>query len=174
MDYFLLKQDERYKNIPLLMDLMKKIDLRHINPADAYKIENSIIFYVKAEEESSYLDIIDKQLYLVSDRLKKIIEKYVPNTIFKMIILIDSKHERQENYFLPIFEEVEALNNKSEFNLDRSIIKKLILDKEKIKDKKIFKIKESEKTRIIVRLDAAESILRRDFTGIKLEKIQVE
>jgi hypothetical protein len=174
MDYFLLKQDERYRNIPMLMDLMKKIDWRDINLTNAHKIEEDTVFYVKAEEDSNYLDIIDRQLYLVSDKLKKIIEKYVPNTIFKRIILIDQKHERQENYFLPIFEEVEALSSKSEFNLDKSVIKKLVLDGEKVKGKKIFKIKESQKTMIVVRLDAAESILRRYFTGIRFEKIQIE
>ncbi|MBC2580546.1 imm11 family protein [Clostridium sp. DJ247] len=174
MDYFLLKQDERYTDVPLLLDLMKKIDLRSINQMDAHKIEDTTLFYVRAEEESSFLDILDRQLYLVSDGLKKILEKYVPNTLFKMMILIDKKNERQENYFLPIFEEVEALSPNCEFNLDKSVIKKLVLDGEKIKGKKIFKIKESEKPMIVVRLDAAESILRRGFEGIRLEKIQVE
>lgn len=153
---------------------MKKIDYRNINELNAHKIDDTIIFQVKAEADSDFLDILDKQLYLISDRLKKIVEKYEPEMIFKMMPLIDLKHEKQENYFLPIFEEVEALSPKCEFNLNKSIIKKLILLEEKIKDKKIFKIKEGEKPLVVVRLDVAESILRRNFIGIALEKITVE
>ena len=37
-----------------------------------------------------------------------------------------------------------------------------------------FLCKESDKTLIVVRLDAAESILRRDFKGIYLERLSIE
>lgn len=49
-----------------------------------------------------------------------------------------------------------------------------MLDEKKIKNKKIFKIKESDKTLIVVRLDTAESLLRRDFKGIALERLEAE
>lgn len=174
MDYFLLKQDERYNNVPMVLDVMKKIDKRNINLLKADKIQDTIIFYVKADEETSYLDILHRQLYLVSEKLKKLLEKYDSNIIFKAMPLIDLEHENQENYFLPIFEEVEALSDKCEFNLDKSVIKKLILDEKKIQGKKIFKISHDKQTLVVVRLDIAESILRRDFTGIKLEKLSIE
>lgn len=75
---------------------------------------------------------------------------------------------------MPIFEEIEALSEKSEWNLNKTVVKKIILDKEKIKDKKIFKIKESEKTLIVVRLDVAESLLRREFKGMCLKRLEVD
>ena len=174
MDYFLLKQDERYTNIPILIDVVKKIGPMNIHRLKAHKLPDTIIFYVQADKETSYIDLLDRQLYLISDRLKKIVEKYEPDTLFKMLPLINLKQQRQENYYLPIFEELSALSPNSEFNLDKSVIKTLVLDAEKIKGKKIFKIKESSKPLVVVRLDAAESIVRRDFTGIRLEKIPVE
>jgi len=106
--------------------------------------------------------------------MKKIIEKYDRNIVFKTLVLIDSLHDRQENYSLPIFEEIECLSDKAELNLNKTVVKKIVLNKEKIKDKKIFKIKESSKPLIVIRLDVAESLLRRDFRGIKLERLQVE
>lgn len=75
---------------------------------------------------------------------------------------------------MPIFREFEVLHEKSEFNLNKTIVKKIVLDEKKIKNKKIFKIKESDKTLIVVRLDAAESILRRNYDGIYLERLNVE
>lgn len=174
MDYFILKQDERYANTPVLRDVSHKIDSRNVNRFGAGKIADTLVFQVNADAESSFLDILDLQLYLISERLQKLIEIYEPGTIFKMIALIDRLQQRQHNYFLPIFEEVDALGPSSEFNLNRSVIKKLVLQADKIQGKKVFSIQESEKPLVIVRLDVAESILRRDFTGIRLIRVPLE
>lgn len=174
MDYFLLKQDKRYTNTPKLMDVFNKIDIRNINLLNAHKIEDMIIFNIKCNEETEFLDILDTQLFLISEDMKKIIEKYNVDIIFKIIPLIDLSHERQENYYLPIIEELNCLSEKSEFNLYKTEIKKIILNSEKIKWKKIFKIKESSKTLIVVRLDVAESLLRREYKGIYLERLEIE
>ena len=112
-------------------------------------------------------------MFLVSEEVKKILEKYDPNTIFKTIVLTDFKKSIQVIYYLPIFEEFEALSEDAEMNLNKTVVKKLILNEQKIKNKKVFKLKESSKTMIIIRLDVAESILRRDFDGIELEKVEI-
>ncbi|NFG57900.1 hypothetical protein FC778_03895 [Clostridium botulinum] len=174
MDYFLLKQDERYTNTPRLKDMFHKINTRNIDRLNAHKIDDVIIFQVTAEERCEYLDVLDKQLFLISEKMMKIICKYDTDIVFKILPLIDSKRHTQENYYLPIFEDIEALDEKSEFNLNRTIVKKIVLNKKKIEGKKIFRIKESEKTLIVVRLDVAESLLRRKPRGISLERLEVE
>ncbi|MFT8349942.1 imm11 family protein [Clostridium saccharoperbutylacetonicum] len=174
MDYFLLKQAEEYTNVPMLLDVYKKIDVRNINLVKAHKLEEIIIFNVKCTEDTEFLDILDRNLFLISENMKKIIGKYDPGIIFKTIPLIDLENGKQGNYYLPIFQEVECLSEKAELNLNKTVVKKIILDKNKINGKKIFKIKESEKTLIVVRLDVAESLLRREFKGISLERLEVE
>jgi hypothetical protein len=173
MDYFLLKQDERYTNTPRILDLFKKIDVRNINLLNAHKIEDIIIYKVNASDKSEFLDILDNQLFLISKPMKDILEKYDDEIIFKTLALIDKLHNKQENYYLPILEEVEVLSDKAELNLNKTVVKKLILNKEKLQGKKILKIKESSKPLIVVRLDVAESLLRRNFKGIKLERVEV-
>ena len=101
-------------------------------------------------------------------------EKYDRNIIFKRLALIDRERQIQKIYDIPIFEEVEALHEDTEFNWNKTVVKNIVLDKEKIKGKKIFKIKESDKTLAVVRLDVAESLLRREFEGMKLERLQVK
>lgn len=174
MDYFLLKQDERYTNTPRIIDLFKKIDTRNITLLKAHNIEDIIVFNVTADDNCEFLDVLDSQVFLISDDMKKIIEKYDRDILFKRLPLIDKKNSRQKNYSLPIFKEIEALSDKSELNLNKTVVKKIVLDKEKIHGKKIFKIKESSKPLIVIRLDVAESLLRRNFKGIKLERLQVE
>ncbi|MBW6410332.1 hypothetical protein [Clostridium weizhouense] len=174
MEYFLLKQDEEYTNAPVLMDVFNKLDIRNINLLKAHKIDDIVIFNVKCNDETEFLDILDRNLFLISEGMKKIIKKYNPRILFKTIPLIDLSHERQENYYMPIFEEVECLSEKAELNLNKTVVKKIILDKEKIKGKKIFKIKESEKTLVVIRLDVAESLLRREFKGMCLKRLEID
>lgn len=174
MDYFLLKQDERYTYVPELLNLYKNINKADINLTNANKIDDTIIFYIKSDPNTEFLDVLNRQLFLVSQGMKNLLEKYNANIIFKMLPLIDFDNLKQEIYYLPIFEEIEALSEEAELNLDKTVVKKLILNKEKIQGKKIFKIKESAKNLIIIRLDVAESILRRDFKGILLERVEVK
>ncbi|AJG99815.1 hypothetical protein LF65_03252 [Clostridium beijerinckii] len=174
MDYFLLKQDQRYTNIPRLKDVFNKIDVRNINLLNSHKIDDIVVFYANADKETNFLDILDNQLFLISHEMSKILKKYDEDIILKTIPLIDKINKKQKNYCLPIFEEVEALSEKAEFNLNKTVVKKIILDKEKIQDKRIFKIKEIFKPLIVIRLDVAESLLRRNYKGISLERVQVE
>jgi len=174
MDYFLLKQDERYTNIPKLKDVFNKIDVRNINLLNAHKIDDILVFFIKADKESKFLDILDNQLFLISYEMSEILKKHDQNIILKTIPLIDQVNKKQKNYCLPLFDEIEALSENAEFNLNKTVVKKIILDKEKIQDKKIFKIKEIFKPLIVIRLDVAESLLRRNYKGISLERLEVE
>ena len=174
MDYFLLKQDERYTNTPRLVDIFNKMDVRNINLLNAHKIEDIIVFKVNTTDRSEFLDILDNQLFLICKHMKEIIQKYDKGILFKTLALIDQVHKRQENYYLPIVEEVEVLSDSAELNLNKTVVRKLILNREKINGRKIFKIKESSKPLIVVRLDVAESLLRRNFKGIKLERVEVK
>lgn len=173
MDYFLLKQDKRFTNTPRIKNLFKSIDIRNVNRINSHKIEEVNIVQVQAEDSSQYLDILDNQLFLVSDKLIRILKKYDPQLIVKYFPLIDAKRNRQENYYLPIFEEVNALHVKAEYINNGAILKEIILDKNKIHRKKIFKLQEKSKNLIIVRLDVAESILRRKPNGISLKRVEV-
>jgi hypothetical protein len=174
MDYFLLKQDERYKDVPVISQLSSKIGMFQMKHQDIKKLEDKIVFNVNMASENDWPDIIDRQLFIVSDGLKKIIEKYLPDSVFKTLVLIDTGNKKQEKYFLPMFEKVDALSPKCEFTRDKSIITKLVLKKDNLKEKKIFTVTDGLKPTVIVRLDAAESILRRYFKGVYLERVPME
>ncbi|MWC31267.1 hypothetical protein [Paenibacillus sp. MMS18-CY102] len=173
MDYFRLRQDDRFTDVPVLRDIRQQLDTRDICPKRAHHIADSMMFYVEAGKDTFYPDVLDQQLFLVSERLKPLIEIYAPDTIFKDVPLVDLKQERQSNYYLPIFEELEALGPGTEYYRDQQTVKEPVLQYERLGSKRIFRVKESEKPFIVVRLDAAESMLRRDFTGLKLERLVV-
>ena len=70
-DYFVLKQDERASDAPVLLDVRKQVDMRDLHRTGAHRIADTIIFQVKAEKESVFPDVLDGQLYLISDRLTR-------------------------------------------------------------------------------------------------------
>ncbi|MCA1295681.1 hypothetical protein LBW89_21980 [Paenibacillus sp. alder61] len=174
MEYFTLQQDERYTSFPILKELHKKIDFRHINRIQPHHLPDTTLFHVQAEAEADDLDVLSTQLFLVSERLKPLIEMYEPDCLFKLIPLIDMIHNKQAIYYLPIFQEIEALSPRSEFTVDRSVIKRLVLQEDKLQGKRIFRVAESVKPLIVVRLEVAESILRRDLVGISLKRVEVD
>ncbi|AET62190.1 hypothetical protein ACWHAM_06645 [Paenibacillus terrae] len=174
MDYFLLKQDVRYTNVPMLKKVMETIDpwkLYDLQPEDIVK---PLMFHVKADAESTFVDYIEGPISLISDSLKRLFQAYVPELPLKLTILTQIEQKIQKNYYIPFVERLTAVHPESEWNLDQSVLKKLVLQADAIRGHKIFRIQESTAPMIIVRLDVAESILRRDYTGITLEQVRVQ
>lgn len=173
MDYFLLKQDVRYTNVPTLQKVMETIDpwkLYDLQPEDIVK---PLMFHVKADAESIFIDYLEGPIPLISDALKRLVQAYVPEMPMKLTILTQIEQRIQKNYYIPFVERLTAVHPESEWNLDQSVFQ-LVLQADAIRSHKIFTIQESAIPMIIVRLDVAESILRRDYTGIALEQVEVK
>jgi hypothetical protein len=88
-------------------------------------------------------------------------------------MLADVKKMKQNLYWLCIPKDIEALSCQSEFKMDGSL-KKLVISEKKVNFRKIFRITGIIEYIVILNQDVAESILRRDFYGITLKKIDKE
>ena len=111
MEYFLLKQDRRYTDVPRITNFFQIIDTQNITPLKADRIEDNISFFIKSSKDTVYLDILDVQTFLVSEITKRIMEKYNRNIIFKRTALIDRNNQKQKIYYIPIFEEIRIRKN---------------------------------------------------------------
>ncbi|GFN32145.1 hypothetical protein [Paenibacillus xylaniclasticus] len=175
MDYFLLKQDERCKDAPVLLNVRQHLDPRDARQTRAHLIPDALMLPVRSEPDNEYPDVLStKDLFLVSSRMKPLLELYEPNMISKLTVLLDSEHQRQHDYYLPIFEEIEALSPSCEYKPDGETITKLVLLSEPLRKKRIARIRCDGALLIVVRLDVAESILRRDFAAVRLERVPME
>jgi hypothetical protein len=174
MAYFVMEQDKRYGDVPRLQHIQRYIELRHLPHLQSQHVPDTLPLQVSTTKDSIYTDVLNEEVYLVSDKLQKIIAMYEPYHIWKTIPLMDRENEKQTLYYLPIFPEVEVLNPQSQFNLDHSRITKLVLDANKVAGRNVFRVKESEFPLVIVSLDVAESIMRRDFIGVSLTPVEVE
>lgn len=174
MQYFRLTQDPDFLEAPVISDTIQKIDRRYTVPKEAHRIGEHTIFRLSGKETPDFLDLLSRQLVLVTELLKQTFILYLPKLQFKMVILTHQDKKMQQTYYLPIFEPVDCLSEQSIMTPDKSIVRQLVLQKALIPKKGLFRVKHSHETIIVARLDAAESILRRNFRGVKLERIQIE
>lgn len=174
MNYFILSQDERITNAvkPVgIAQVIKKELLTIERMEELEELERQ--FPVLEKGEMVYTDLIEKPIMLISDAVKQLVEKYVPNMPFKAVVLTDMPKLMQTLYWLVIPPRVRCLSAQTEFHLDGTL-KKLVIDEQLGAPYSFFQIEGIKEQFIVVNIELAESILRRDFRGIRLQKIQTE
>lgn len=173
MKFYILETDASYTNCPRIKKWFGRIDHRDLNLHDAHKIPYRQLFMIHESETTVFTSIVDKPFPLVSAEVKEVFDMYEPYIPYKEIILLDQKFQRMEVYYLPILEEVDCLHEKSEYNLDKSVIKKGVIDYGKTEGKAIFRLKGFGHYYMVGRLDLVESILKRNVRGIGLKELEV-
>ncbi|MBM7556785.1 hypothetical protein [Halanaerobacter jeridensis] len=118
-------------------------------------------------------DFIARPLLLISDPLKELFEKYQADIFFKPVVLFDPQWEDQVLYWIMIPESIGCLSRASQFNRDGTV-EKIVIDSQRTAGANIFKIAETVEPTIVVNLAVAESILRREFIGVDLKKVEVD
>jgi hypothetical protein len=163
MDYFIMRQDPRVSDAARL--LPNKLSVYGLTREQVSSLPTTQIFYVKESSHIEYPDIIETPGILVSEKLKRIMGKYQSNAIFKAAVLIEKKENRQEIYYIISAPEIACAAGRA----GHGGIEGLVLDEGKVGDARIFRMS-GYMNRVIVRLDVAESILRRDPFGVIFEK----
>jgi len=167
MDYFIMCQDSRLYNVA--KPALGSLDFRKLTREQINDISVTQILYISESKHNEYPDYIEGAGMLVSEKLMRIMGKYQSDAIFKTIVLIEKKTNRQEIYYLISPPEIDCMS--AETVCDRQgRVKKFVLDEDKVGYARIFHAV-NYREKIIVRLDAAESILRRDPYGIWFERV---
>lgn len=174
MEYFNIFWDNKVQNqiepIGLSKDLNKEIfdgisDIKKIN-------EKITRFYLKDKPINLYVDYLDNSIPVVSERLKKMLAKFEPTIFFIPVAFIDSRSMRQELYWGMIPKSFDCISEKSEFNKNGTL-KKLVVDSVKMEHSpRVLKVSGAMEDIIIVDLCVAEALLRRDFIGIDLLRVE--
>lgn len=173
MRYFLLEQDKGYTDIPMPLGWF---DI--LAPGKAMeslkRLPRRTIFQIRTGEEPIFLDFLTDPVVMVSEKAKECIEMFEPNIPFKEIILLDREKRITRGYFVPFFTELDCLAGESEYTNWKYDLKRAVLDGDKLKDKAIFTVKGPQKLNIVIRLDVAESLLRRSVKGLMLKEVEVK
>lgn len=109
---------------------------------------------------------------MVSKKVKDIIMLYDPFIRFERIIFFSKERSKSAAYYFPFLEEIDCLLEGSEFNKAKSEVKHARVEKEKLAGKSIIRIGGLNGTCILISMDLANSILRRDAVGIGLRETE--
>lgn len=173
MNYYILSQDRRISDCVKPLGITKLID-RDLLMGNTDKLDDTPVqFYIKEKDENEYIDIIETPVLLISDKLKRVLEVYQKEIFFKPVLLADVKRMRQDLYWFMIPKTVECLSPQTEFFKDGAV-KKLVIDEKKANPHKVFRVGGIFEYIVIVNLDIAENILKRDIYGIELKKANKE
>lgn len=173
MDYYLICQDEEYSNYPRINNLYNSIELKPKEICDYKKIEDKTTLKISDDFSIDYLDWVDKQILLVSSKMKEIMEIYERYIKFKTVVLHEQKKLINNFYYVPMIKISSCLSKESIWNMNKSEIKKIVLNKENLPVNSIFQIGGVNTRYYIARLDLVESLLRRNIEGIKFEKVEI-
>ncbi|GMA99902.1 hypothetical protein [Pelosinus sp. IPA-1] len=174
MEYFRIKQDPECLEAVVIPDAIKQIDRRYVTPEEADRIEDVTVFRLDGTDYPEFIDILDRQLFLVSSQLKEVFGLYVPKLKYKIVIVANSEKGLVNTYHLPIFAPVDCLSEQSVMTPDKKNVRKLVLKQSLLGRKAIFKVQHDFENIIIARLDAAESMLRRNLRGIKMVRVELD
>jgi len=84
---------------------------------------------------------------------------------------MDVANAQHELYWLPVMEKIECLHEDTVF-AQGNFIKKMVLDRQKVSGRKIFRVGGAIETVVIVHLEIAESLLRRNCVGVLIKPVE--
>ncbi|PTU45971.1 hypothetical protein DBL67_14630 [Paenibacillus polymyxa] len=165
--------DERVKHRvePAALSPLQVEDI--LTEAEGQQQQDEPLFLaVHTDPRTVYPDFLEFPLPLVSDRMKVLLEKYMPELKWKAAILTDFQQARQEVYWVLRPPMVDCLSTQTEWYLNGTL-KRLLLRQGEI-EPPVFRIEGLIEPYIYIHLAVAESLLRRSFTDIRVQRVEIE
>ncbi len=167
MKYFQLFVDENYIP-PSPMDWYGKLDRRTMADKYFYDLPKQSLFVAEPNMQMMFTDIITFPCFLVSKTIMHTLNQYDSSITHIRIILYEQERKQSKIYYLPFLYEIETQSSQ------RGAFKEtLVVEHGLLRDRAIFKANNCGTSRIFVRLDLLESILRRDAVGIGVREVEL-
>ncbi|MEK5039329.1 hypothetical protein [Sporosarcina sp. FSL K6-3457] len=163
MEYFIVRQDQSITKpiIPFKTDL------------DDDFVCSSVFGEVVEKENAIYLDYLEKPRRIVSDDLKELLAKYEDNLDFTAIVFTDVGKGTQRVHWLMDIARKNCISHEATYYPDGQLME-LVIDPKKVELDCIFQVDGKKESFTIVNLEVAESMLRRPFLGIQLQRVKLE
>lgn len=169
--YFELEQDKRIRNRFRFRDIESAVR-GEFEPEEFEQIQEISVLFTLGDKDSIYPDVVDAPIFLVSDSLKKLLAAYDAEVLYRRVALNQVNEKIQKKYWLLLTEKIDCLDESSE-QYANGWDKHIVLNREQIGQRRVFKVNGIRTPRVFVNLEVAESILRRNFEGIILRPVEV-
>lgn len=168
MKYFLVGVDEHY-TAPIPVGWYGIIDKKTLSKKSPYQIAKHLLFSVESNMQMVFTDVLTSPCFMVSETVRNVIRKYDSFIYFIRIILLDKEHRQSMAYYIPYLDAVGCTFRKDISKGGKAYFE---VDKKSIEEKVIAEITDGHNSRVIMRMDLVESILRRNTVGFGLQEIQ--
>lgn len=169
MKYFLIEVNENYI-APTPIGWFGIIDRKTLNAKKLYQMPKHLLFQVEKHKQMVFTDVLIFPCFMVSEKVKNIIRKYDPFIYFFRIILYDNEKKKSMAYYIPYLNKARYEEKRDEANRN---IRHILVDRKEVGDRIIVEISDGHYSHVIIRMDLAESILRREAIGIGLREIDM-
>lgn len=169
MDYFWIRQDERYLYLPRIRHFITKYKRSDFTIENAHKISERNVVFVDSEKLLDYVDVIDRQLFLISEGVREVFEMYDPSITYKTFCLLNNARMELKLYYSPIIPQIDGTTEPNRFREGRRTGMQLILLRERL-NRPILRVNELSPDGVVIRLDVAESLLRRGLYKMNLTR----
>lgn len=172
MDYFRMKTDKRLCKLPQ-MQIPKELSPIGMTKEKLEKITKPSIVYVKGNHGLSieYADYLEKPIPLIAEKFQRILQKYQQDMLFHRVTLIEKETGKQKPYYFMMPPKITCADQEESRYDAVGNVQDFVLNIKKAGNRKIF-LAEDYDSQLLVRLDVAESILRREADGIWFEPVK--
>ena len=139
MEYFWLKQDKRYVDVPHIHRFAGTYRRSDFTVEHAYKIADRNVVFVNSEHRLDYTDVIDRQIFC----------------------LLDNVHMDLKLYYAPIIPLIDGTDEPERFSREGRRDREPVIRRAYLKSRPIVRLRELPPDGVVIRLDVAESLLRR-------------
>lgn len=150
MEYFIMKQDIRHYPVPHIQDFHEKFNKKDFTTENAYKIPDRNVAFSDSIDHIKFIDYLESPIILISKNMKKVFSMYAKDIQYKQFCILNNKVGDYGIYYAPIIDISDEIGKTC-----------------------IARIKLQQKEALVVRLDVAESLLRRNIDGILLSSMPV-
>lgn len=170
MEYYIMEMDKRIGNKFVIQKFPGEGSMEY-GTDYANKFKEHTGLYTVETDQSSYPEVLEAPLYMVSEEIRKILELNDDYIVCKEVSMVNLPRQTLKNYAVVLVDRIDCIHETAEFYPDKSV-KKLVLDREKIGDRNVFRIKDIGPSYVVVSLDIAESVLRRNCFGVKFTEVE--
>ena len=173
MKYFELQDNPDLKYAPRIKNWYDKLDTRDITLARFPDLPQRQLFILDSAEKIIFTDLILFPFLLVSPSVMNVIQMYKELCFFRDVVLLDQVGGESKLYHLPVFNETSKLQVVEKGDKLLGDLHFNQLNEKVYLDKKIFWVNDSEKRHTIISLDLAESMLKRNITGLGIKEVEL-
>jgi len=169
MEYFVLTISQYVKNPIRIKGFQSNLPV-----IDYEDMKELAVGYMEEYKETEITDILVTPFLMVSKPIRDLFSLYDTKMEFKGVQLFGDQDGKKVTplYFVPQVKSIDCLHKSVKIN-PNSTINEVVLDKDKLNDAAVFKLDRIVQQIIIISLDVAESLLRRELYGIGLEKVRI-